>query len=169
MEMVKSSPLPHPENHSGEADGLPSATGETMEETNPAETGPPASVSVAMAGLAKPQFQWEGWSADLATGLIRIGEIARKHYGLQNKACGFVDFVRASEPKDQRHILSLLEEASLTSLPFCYSTVIRSTGGERYPLFCVGESTVEENAASGRIDGLFAFPHIQLDPGRPII
>jgi len=122
-----------------------------------------------MAECTEQHFQWEGWSADLATGLIRIGEIARKHYGLANKACGFIDFVRASEPKDQRHILSLLEEASLVSLPFCYSTVIRSTGGERYPLFCVGESTVDKNAASGRIDGLFAFPYIHLAPGRPAL
>lgn len=140
-----------------------------MEETIPAETGPVPGVSGIMPESAEQHFQWEGWCADLATGLIRIGEIARKHYGLANKACGFIDFVRASEPKDQRHILSLLEEASLVSLPFCYSTVIRSTGGERYPLFCVGESTVDKDAASGRIDGLFAFPYIQLDPGRPLL
>lgn len=138
-----------------------------MEETNPAGRGPDTGFSPAGAESAEQHFQWEGWSADLATGLIRIGDIARARYSLSNNVCGFMDFVRASEPRDQRLILSLLEKASLTSQPFCYSTVIRSTEGQRYPVFCVGESTVDDNAASGRIEGLFAFPRVLLDPGSP--
>ncbi|MDO9415617.1 hypothetical protein [Pararhizobium sp.] len=106
---------------------------------------------------------WEGWSADLATGQIHLGPLARQRYGIEIDPFGIMDLIRCCDAKDRRNILTLFEEASVISSSFCYSTTIGTRPGTTYPLFCTGHSRVAAGGTSGTISGLFVFPHFPVD------
>ena len=111
----------------------------------------------------------ETWSGDLSTGLLKVGERAMGYHRLDSPECGLLNLIRCYDPADRTKILELFEQATTHSSTFCFSTTITGTATNRpRAIFCMGESSGLEKKFSGRILGVFLFPHFTLEPGHTL-
>ncbi len=94
----------------------------------------------------------EGWHCDLSTGIFSVGEMAQRLHALEREFCGLLDIIRGYAENHRKIVLSILEEATATASSFCYCT--DTAAG---PVYCIGTSTIDAPAASGRMQGVFAF------------
>lgn len=111
----------------------------------------------------------ESWVADLANGVIMLGEHGTALHGLASRECGLLNLMRCYEPHDRLRILELFEQAATTSSSFCYSATVALRAGHRQPVFCIGESVGLEQKFSGSMVGVFLFPRFKLDPAMQIV
>lgn len=107
----------------------------------------------------------EGWIGDMASGVIKLGEQSKMLHGLKSEDCGLLSLMRCYDPFDRSRILELFEQAAALSSCFCFSTTITTPGGQRQPLFCMGESTGLEEKYAGSMIGVFVFPRFKLESG----
>lgn len=110
----------------------------------------------------------EGWSGDLSSGSISLGEWGTALHGLPSRECGLLSLMRCYDPRDHRRIIELFEQAATSPSSFCFSTTIATKAGQRQPLFCMGESSGLERKYAGRIIGVFIFPRFKLDAGSTV-
>lgn len=107
----------------------------------------------------------ESWNGNLSNGVITLGQLSMRFYGLPSAECGLLSLMRCYEVHDRARILELFEQASTTSSSFCFSTTMFAAGGQGQPVFCVGESIGAEEKHSGSMVGVFMFPRFKLEPG----
>ncbi|WP_426237065.1 hypothetical protein [Pararhizobium sp. DWP1-1-3] len=113
-----------------------------------------------IAELTGHDFVIEGWHCDLSTGIFLVGEMAQRVHALEQSLCGLLDIIRGYAENHRKIVLSILEEATAAASSFCYCTDI--TDSSAGPLFCIGTSSIDAEAATGRMQGIFAFS----TPGR---
>lgn len=104
----------------------------------------------------------EGWIGDLANGVIRLGHWSSVLHGLSSTECGLLNLMRCYDSHDHARILELFEQAATASSSFCFSTTVLARGGQRQPIFCIGESIGTEERYSGSMVGVFLFPRFKL-------
>lgn len=108
-----------------------------------------------IADLTGHDYVIEGWHCDLSTGIFSIGKTAQHIHALEQNLCGLLDIIRAYAENHRKIVLSILEEATSAASSFCYCTDV--TDASAGPLYCIGTSTIDTAAASGRMQGVFAF------------
>lgn len=99
----------------------------------------------------------EAFTADLATGTIKLGDKTTAIHGLRSNTNGLLTLTRCYSPQDRQRVLSIIEQASQTSLRFSFQTTIIRGGDIRIPLLCSGETVVSTDGKSGWIKGVFVF------------
>jgi hypothetical protein len=104
----------------------------------------------------------ESWIGDLSNGVIKLGHWSTMLHGLTSSECGLLNLMRCYETHDHARILELFEQAATASSSFCFSTTLLGEGGERQPLFCIGESIGTEERYAGSMVGVFLFPRFKL-------
>ncbi|AYG58227.1 hypothetical protein [Rhizobium jaguaris] len=107
----------------------------------------------------------EGWTGDLSSGVIKLGQWSTMLHGLTSSECGLLSLMHCYDAHDRARILDLFEQAATASSSFCYSTTALGVGGHRQPIFCVGESIGAEGKHAGSMVGMFVFPRFKLEPG----
>lgn len=107
----------------------------------------------------------EGWTGDLASGLIKLGQWSTMLHGLSTSECGLLSLMNCYDAPDRTRILDLFEQAAAVSSSFCYSTTTLGNSGHRQPIFCVGESIGTESSHAGSMVGVFLFPRFKMEPG----
>lgn len=105
-----------------------------------------------IAELTGHDYVIEGWHCDLSTGIFSIGEVAQRLHALEQGFCGLLDIIRGYAENHRKIVLSILEEATAAASSFCYCTDTLSG-----PIYCIGTSTIDAKAATGRMQGVFAF------------
>lgn len=131
----------------------------------PGDMGAPSRPALPGAGIVAHFCDVEAWSADLGTGIFKLGDFARGRHGLpEDGDCGLLTLVRCYDGNDRRHVLDLFEAASLDASSFCFSTTIIHADGVHRPLLCVGESSKFTGEGSGALAGVFMFPRFAVDP-----
>lgn len=100
-------------------------------------------------------FICEEWTAELATGLVRLGPQAAALHEIPNVRCGIMDLIQRYEPTDRQKVLLALEEAATIATTFSFATAIRPGPGLYRPVFCFGRSYTEDGT-SGAIHATFA-------------
>lgn len=110
-------------------------------------------------------FVCEEWSAELSTGLLRLGIETALLHGIAGPPCGVMDLIRLYDPADWAQVLQALEDAATAPVTFSFATTIRPGPGLYRPVFCFGQS--EE--AGGTINGTFAVARlcVEMDAERP--
>jgi hypothetical protein len=104
----------------------------------------------------------EGWIGDLSNGVIKLGHWSTVLHGLKTPECGLLNLMRCYDTQDHARILELFEQAATTSSSFCFSTTVLVAGGQRQPIFCIGESIGTEERYAGSMVGVFMFPRFKL-------
>lgn len=104
----------------------------------------------------------EGWIGDLSNGVIKLGPSSTALHGLSTSECGLLNLLRCYEAHDHARILELFEQAATASSSFCFSTTVLGRGGQRQPMFCIGESIGTEKRYAGSMVGVFLFPRFTL-------
>ncbi|TIX91895.1 hypothetical protein [Rhizobium sp. P44RR-XXIV] len=107
----------------------------------------------------------EGWTGELSSGIIRLGQWSTMLHGLSSSECGLLSLMHSYDAQDRVRILDLFEQAATATSSFCYSTMTLGTNGHRQPIFCVGESIAAEGKHAGSMAGVFLFPRFKLEPG----
>ncbi len=107
----------------------------------------------------------EGWTGDLSSGIIKLGQWSTMLHGLSFSECGLLSLMHCYDPHDRARILDLFEQAATANSSFCYSTTTLGTGGHRQPVLCVGESVAADKQRAGSMVGVFLFPRFKLEPG----
>ena len=107
----------------------------------------------------------EGWTGDLSSGIIRLGQWSTMLHGLSSSECGLLSLMHCYDAHDRIRILDIFEQGATAASCFCYSTTILGTGGHRQPIFCVGESIAADGKHAGSLVGVFLFPRFKLEPG----
>jgi len=103
----------------------------------------------------------EKWSADLTTGMFKIGPIARDNHGLADDAeCGLLTLIRCYRTEDRTNVLEILESASFSPSRFCITTETKLDDGSSISVICLGESQEFTNSGGGTIEGVFLFPRL---------
>lgn len=127
-------------------------------------TGTPADPQAVMNGESVSSYcETEFWSADLGTGIFRIGDLVRYHHGLfGSDDCGLLNLVRCYSKDDRYRVLDLFETAALTPSSFCFSTAITKSDGSSQALMCIGESSNFSDDGRGAMTGIFIFPRFAL-------
>jgi hypothetical protein len=105
----------------------------------------------------------EGWTGDLSSGIIKLGQWSTMLHGLSSSECGLLSLMHCYDAHDRVRILDLFEQAATGNSCFCYSTTI--AGAHRQPVFCVGESVASDAQHAGSMVGVFLFPRFKLEPG----
>jgi hypothetical protein len=100
-------------------------------------------------------FICEDWSAELATGLVRLSPQAAALHDIPNARCGIMDLIQRYEPADRQKVLLALEEAATIATIFSFATTIRPGPGLYRPVFCFGRSYTDDGR-SGTIHATFA-------------
>jgi len=108
-----------------------------------------------IAELTGHDYVVEGWHCDLSTGIFSVGEMAQHIHALEQDLCGLLDIIRGYAQNHRKIVLTILEEATAAASSFCYCTDI--TDASAGPLYCIGTSTIDATAATGRMQGVFAF------------
>jgi hypothetical protein len=113
-------------------------------------------------------FVCEAWSAELATGLLRLGTETSILHGTAGTPCGVMDLIRLYDPTDWAKVLQVLEDAATTAVAFRFATTIRPGPGLYRPVFCFGQSETTDGAG-GTIHGTFAVARlcVGMDAQRP--
>ncbi|TQX89933.1 hypothetical protein EQW76_09330 [Rhizobium sp. rho-13.1] len=104
----------------------------------------------------------ERWIGDLASGVIKLGSLSTILHGLHVTECGLLNLMRCYDSRDHSRILELFEQAATSSSSFCFSTTVLAEGGQRQPVFCIGESIGTEERYSGSMVGVFLFPRFKI-------
>jgi hypothetical protein len=104
----------------------------------------------------------EGWIGDLSNGMIKLGHWSTVLHGLSSPECGLLNLMRCYDAHDHARILELFEQAATASSSFCFSTTVLAEGGQRQPIFCIGESIGTEERYAGSMVGVFLFPRFKL-------
>ena len=104
----------------------------------------------------------EGWIGDLSNGVIKLGHWSMILHGLPSRDCGLLNLMRCYDLNDHARILELFEQAATASSSFCFSTTVLTDGGQRQPIFCIGESIGTEERYAGSMVGVFLFPRFKL-------
>ncbi len=107
----------------------------------------------------------EGWTGDLSSGIIKLGQWSTMLHGLSSSECGLLSLMHCYDPHDRARILDLFEQAATANSSFCFSTTTLGTSGHRQPVFCVGESVAADKQHAGSMVGVFLFPRFKLEPG----
>ena len=107
----------------------------------------------------------EGWTGDLSSGIIKLGQWSTMLHGLSSSECGLLSLMHCYNAHDRVRILDLFEQAATTNSSFCYSTTTLGAGGYRQPIFCVGESVAADEQHTGSMVGVFLFPRFKPEPG----
>ncbi|MGQ3296496.1 MAG: hypothetical protein ACT6U0_30405, partial [Shinella sp.] len=92
-------------------------------------------------------FICEEWSAELATGLVRLGPQAAALHDIASIRCGIMDLIERYEPTDWKKVLLALEEAATIATTFNFATTIRPGPGLYRPVFCFGRSYTEDGTS----------------------
>lgn len=104
----------------------------------------------------------EEWSANTNTGQIHLGPVASRLHSIDVMGCGLSNLISSYEAKDQASILDIFETITLNSSSFTYTTTIEDEDGVLQPVFCIGESQLDEDC-EGSICGIFVFPYVIVD------
>ncbi|TXH81543.1 MAG: hypothetical protein E6Q77_07955 [Rhizobium sp.] len=107
----------------------------------------------------------EGWTGDLSSGIIKLGQWSTMLHGLSSSECGLLSLMHSYDVQDRVRILDLFEQAATANSCFCYSTTIPGTHDQRQPIVCVGESVAADRQHTGSMVGVFLFPRFKLEPG----
>jgi hypothetical protein len=107
-------------------------------------------------------FVCEEWSAELSTGLVRLGAQTAVLHGTGGIPCGIMDLIRLYDPADWGKVLQALEEAATFSTAFSFATAIRPGPGLYRPVFCFGQSETDDGTG-GAIHGTFAVARLCVD------
>lgn len=122
-----------------------------------------AQASFGEAKLSRKQLEHfcriEEWSADTETGQISLGPISSKLHGVDMMNCGLSNIIACYEKQDQASILQIFETVTSESTSFTYTTTLECELGLQQPVFCIGESDLDENNV-GIISGIFIFPYV---------
>ena len=103
----------------------------------------------------------EKWSADLNTGLFKIGPMARDNHGLSHDdECGLLTLIRCYRKDDRSNVLEILESASVSPSRFCITTETTLDNGRSTSIICIGESQDFTETGGGTIEGVFLFPRL---------
>lgn len=131
----------------------------------PGEFGAPARPVVPGSGDAVSRYcDFENWTADLGTGIFKLGAMARTQHGLAADGdCGLLTLIRCYDRNDRHHVLDLFEAASLDASVFCFSTTILDGDRHHRPVMCVAESSNFSDEGTGSIAGVFLFPRFALN------
>ena len=111
-----------------------------------------------IAELTAHDYVIEGWHCDLSTGIFSVGEMAQRMHALEQDLCGLLDIIRGYAENHRKIVLTILEEATAVASSFCYCTDIADASSG--PLYCIGTSTLDATAATGRMQGVFAFSNV---------
>lgn len=109
-------------------------------------------------------FICEEWSAELSTGLVRLGPETAAMHGAAGIPCGIMDLIRLYDPVDWAKVLQALEDAATIATDFNFATTIRPGPGLYRPVFCFGRSELAEGTG-GEIHGTFAVARLCVDMG----
>ena len=107
-------------------------------------------------------FVCEEWSAELSTGLLRLGPETARLHDIAGTRCGIMDLIQLYEPADWQRVLLALEEAATISTTFSFATTIRPGPDLYRPVFCFGQSETADGAG-GIIQGTFAIARLCLE------
>ncbi|MEW9616420.1 hypothetical protein AB3G45_21620 [Shinella sp. S4-D37] len=122
----------------------------------------------ALAGIDSREvesvFVCEAWSAELATGLLRLGAETSFLHGTGGVPCGVMDLIRLYDPADWATVLQALEDAATAPVTFSYATTIRPAPGLYRQVFCFGQSETA-GASGGAINGTFAVARLCVEMG----
>lgn len=110
----------------------------------------------------------EGWTGDLSSGIIKLGQWSTMLHGLNASECGLLSLMHCYDMHDRVRILDLFEQAATANSCFCYSTTTLGANGHRQPIVCVGESVAADKQHVGSMVGVFLFPRFKLEPGSQI-
>jgi len=111
----------------------------------------------------------EGWIGDLSNGVIKLGHWSTVLHGLTSAECGLLNLMRCYDSHDHARILELFEQAATASSSFCFSTTVLAEGGQRQPIFCIGESIGTEERYAGSMVGVFLFPRFKLGASNGLV
>jgi hypothetical protein len=95
---------------------------------------------------------------DVGSGAFVLGPETLALLDLKENPCGIVDLVRAYDEDDRSTILNILEEATAASSSFCFSAIVHGPKGRASHLYCIGNSTLNDEGAEGSLQGVFAVP-----------
>lgn len=109
-------------------------------------------------------FVCEEWSAELATGIVRLGPETASLHGICNSPCGIMDLIRLYDSADLSKVLQALEDAATSPSVFTFSTTLRPGPGLYRPVFCFGQSDTVDGT-SGMIRGTFAVARLCMRMG----
>ncbi|CAN7226864.1 hypothetical protein LJR098_000770 [Rhizobium sp. LjRoot98] len=112
-----------------------------------------------IAELTGHDYVIEGWHCDLSTGIFSVGEMTQHIHALEQNLCGLLDIIRGYAENHRKIVLAILEEATATASSFCYCTDIADASIG--PLYCIGTSSIDAVAATGRMQGVFAFSNLE--------
>lgn len=104
----------------------------------------------------------EEWSADIETGQIKLGPISSKLHGVDMMNCGLSNVIARYVENDKASILQIFETVTEQSTSFTYTTTLECEYGLQQPVFCIGESDLDEDNG-GTISGIFIFPYVPND------
>ncbi|WP_394690522.1 hypothetical protein [Hoeflea sp.] len=108
--------------------------------------------------------RFESWTADLSTGVFRLGPAAQHHHGLDgNSNIGLLNLVQCYDAEHRQHVLELFEKAAMTASSFCFSTTIVLDDESHVPVMCIGESSNFSNIEHGTIEGVFVFARFKIE------
>lgn len=113
-------------------------------------------------GRLRDAFVCEEWSADLSTGLLRLGPETAVLHGVSGTRCGIMELVRLYDPADRQKVLLALEEAATISTAVSFAATIRPGPGLHRPVFCFGRSETADEKG-GIVRGTFAVARLCLD------
>lgn len=108
--------------------------------------------------------RFERWTADLSTGVFRLGPTAQQHHELNgNSNIGLLNLVQCYDPEHRQHVLELFEKAAMVSSSFCFSTTIVMDDKSHVPVMCIGESSDFSDMGGGTIEGVFVFASFKVE------
>ena len=109
-------------------------------------------------------FICEEWTAELSTGLVRLGPETAAMHGTAGIPCGIMDLIRLYDPADWAKVLQALEDAATVATDFNFATTIRPAPGLYRPVFCFGRSETAGDTG-GEIHGTFAVARLCVGMG----
>ena len=108
----------------------------------------------------------EGWTGDLSSGIIRLGQWSTMLHGLSSSECGLLSLMHCYDAHDRIRILDIFEQGATAASCFCNSTTILGTGGPHQPTFCRCESIPAERQHGRRLRADFLSSRLNLEPLR---
>lgn len=108
--------------------------------------------------------RFESWTADLSSGVFRLGPDAQHHHGLDGDGnIGLLNLVECYDSEHRQHVLELFEKAAMVPSSFCFSTTIVLEDDSHVPVMCIGESSNFSDLGGGTIEGVFVFARFRVE------
>lgn len=127
-------------------------------------TALPENFAVPDTDLISHFCRFERWTADLSTGVFRLGPTAQLHHELNgNSNIGLLNLVQCYDPEHRQHVLELFEKAAMGASSFCFSTTIVLDDKSHVPVMCIGESSDFSDMGGGTIQGVFVFASFKVE------